>query len=277
MKTFIVLLFTLFSIQATIGQNNEPLESTRYGGFGLRLGFNRIHVLDRNNSALLYQGNVPTLSLNYQHVNSGNRWLGELTLGRGSYFSRDFPDRVIQFRNKDVYGHVDSVSVPMRANNTLMKLSLGYLRDIDPAGPLRYQIGGQVSDALFYPQGFVQAGLMNVASVSPMAGMAFQPNDRQYLSLRITVPVFSLVSRSTYNNSVSQPIDNKLVGFFDQGSYWASFSKHREIKIGAAFHFRMGNRWMSGLHYDFRILKNTYPKDLTITQSEVGLSMQMVR
>jgi hypothetical protein len=273
----LVLIIALFTLTMAGAQSPENQMPGRPGGFGFRLGFNRLQVLDRNTSALIYRGNIPTLGISYRKFANGNNWYGGITVGRGSFFSRDFPDRAIRFRNEDVYGHVDSVSVNMRATNTLFGLNLGYLRDIDPAGPTRYQVGGEVSDNLYYPQGFVQPGLMNVASFSPSVGMEFQPTDRQYFSLKVTVPIFSLVSRSTYNNSVSQPVDKRVIGFLDQGSYWASMAKHREIKIGAAFHFKTGNRWMSGLHYDFRILKNTTPRDLTMTQSEIGLSMQMIR
>lgn len=276
MKTF-VLLISLFTLQVAISQTEPPLSMNRHEGFGLRLGFNRLHVLDRNTSALLYRGNIPTLNLNYQAAGQRHRWQGELKVGRGSYFSEAYPSRVIQFRNEDVYGKVDSVAVPMRANNSLLALSVGYWRKPASDGSMEYEWGGQLSNQLFYPQGFVQAGLMNVASLSPSLGMAYKASHRQFFSLRIMIPILSLVSRSTYNQSVSQPADKKLVGFFDQGTYWAAPARHREVKLAAAFHFKTGSRWMSGFHYDFHLLKNTQPRELTITQSELGLSMQLIQ
>lgn len=276
MKTYL-LTALLFVGQFLAAQTSENQMPSFFHAFGLQLGFNRMHTLDRNSSALVYQGNLPTLGLHYEASGKSGRFLADLKIGRGSYFSEQYPQRRVRFQQEDIYGKIDSVSVPMRANNTLARISLGYLGHLHQTGSMNYQIGGILSNTLYYPQGFLQPGLMNVASLSPALNMDYHLEKRHFLSLRLVVPILNLVSRSTYNNSVSQPVDNKLVGFFDQGTRWSSLDKHREIQIEASYHFRLTDHWRSGLFYNFSILRNTTPRTLTMTQSELGLSLQIIQ
>lgn len=276
MKT-IFLLCLLITWQMVTAQSTSLPVYPQHRSLGVEIGFNQLRLLDRNTSSLVYRGNIPTLGFFYEGTKNGNSFLSSLRFGRGSFFSEAYPDRIIKFRNQDAHGHVDSVSVPMRGTNTLAQLSLGYLRQIGQGHDLQPSVGAIISDDLYYPQGFVQPGLMNLASLSPALQLNYVPAERHFFSLRIQVPLVNLVSRSTYNNSVSQPVDGKAVGFFDQGTAWRTPVKHRQIDLSAGWSMRLGDHFRSGLQYRLRLLKNTAPRDLTIAQNELSLRLQMAR
>lgn len=280
MKKLFVQILTLWLLAALTGppaaaQENVPLSfSGRQQTLGVRLGFNRLTMLDRNTSSLLYAGNIPMLGVNYQRQNENGVFHLKLQGGRGGFFAQNHPDRSIRFLEQDVYGHTDTITVPMRGNSTLARLELGYFRKIDAGEHLRWAAGGLVSNETFYQQGFITPGIMNVATVSPAVQMAWNGGGDYYLSVGIAAPIAALVSRSAYHNSVSLPDAGKIEGFFRQGTKVASLGTHQQVKFSAALHHKLGDRWLAGLEYDFRLLKNTYPRPLSIMQHEVGMSFQ---
>lgn len=256
-------------------QENAPLSfSSRQQTLGVRLGFNRLTMLDRNTSGLLYGGTIPMLGVNYQRQSEKGVFHMKLQGGRGGLFAQNYPDRSIRFLEQDVYGHTDTITVPMRGNSALARFELGYFRQIDTGNHLRWAAGGLVANETFYQQGFVTPGIMNTATVSPAVQMAWNGGNGYFLSVGISVPVAALVSRSTYHNSVSLPEAGKIEGFFRQGTKVASLGTHRQVKFSAALHHKLGDRWLAGLEYDLRLLKNTYPRPLSIMQHEVGMSFQ---
>lgn len=255
----------------------ETGTSARHQVLSFKLGLNQLKVLDRNTSSLVYTGRLPSLGIGYEGLENHNRLSGDLQISRGSFFAEAFPERFIRFRNEDIYGHVDSVLVSTRGTNTTARLSLAYSRQIQSSGKVRYDLGAKVADDLYYPQGFVQPGLMNVVSLSPLAQMEYLAGTRSFFTVGVSIPLLALVSRSTYSNTVSQPHDNRIIGFLDQGTRWTSIGSHRQIDLTATVHQRLGSRWRGGLHYNFRLLKDNYPRDLTLTKNELALSLQIVR
>lgn len=256
------------------GQGFGPDFSTRRNALGLRLGFNRMAVLDQNTSSLVYRGNIPMVGLEYQAYEENGYLIARLQLGHGSFSSKSYPGRTISFLSQNVRGEIDSVNVPMSGTNTLARLEFGYLQKINPGNQLELAAGGIASNELFYPQGFTMPGLMNVAALSPAVQLSYLTDAKSFFSIGFTVPLVSAVSRSAYHNSVSLPSGSKVGGFFKQGSTVQGFNQHRQMKIAAVWHYRVGSRWLAGLHYDFRALRNAKPRELNAVQHELSISMQ---
>ncbi len=69
MKNFLIqlilfLLLSLIALQRPAAQgNSDAFFTTRRNALGLRLGFNRLDLLDRNSSALIYRGNIPVVGI----------------------------------------------------------------------------------------------------------------------------------------------------------------------------------------------------------------------
>jgi hypothetical protein len=276
-KTTLILLLTAGIGQAIAqGPGFGPDFSTRRNAFGLRLGFNRMAVLDQNTSSLVYRGNIPMLGFEYQAYEENGYLIGRLQLGHGSFASKSYPGRSISFLSQNVKGETDTVTVPMSGANTLGRLEFGYLQKINPGRQVEVAAGGIVSNELFYPQGFTMPGLMNVAALSPALQLSYLTDAKSFFSIGLTMPLVSAVSRSAYHNSVSLPGGSKAGGFFRQGTAVQGFNQHRQMKIAASWHYRVGSRWLAGLHYDFRALKNAKPRELSMTQHELSISMQYI-
>lgn len=273
-----LLLGLLLVVQ--LGRAQVPASTevpTRQRVFGVQLGINHLRVLDRNTSSLVYTGYLPGVQLHYEGLKNGNRIRAQFRVNRGAFYAEAYPNRTIAFRTEDVYGKIDSVLVPVRGTNTLLGLSLAYSRQIPVTEQLNLDLGAELADDLYYPQGFVQPGLMNMMTLGPHLQMSYAPKNRHLFTVGISVPLVALVSRSNYNNTVSQPHDPRVVGFFDKGTRWDSLGEHRQIDLLLGYQWQMGHQLNSGLHYRYRILKNESPRDLTIQQNELALSIQFVR
>ena len=282
MKNFLIqfsmfLLLSLIALQRPAAQGNpDAFFNTRRNALGLRLGFNRLNLLDRNSSALIYRGNIPMVGIEYQTYGENGYFIANLQAGNGSFFTKNHPGRTIYFMSQDVHGHVDTVAVPVRGSSTLSRLELGYLRKLNPGSDLEVAAGGMFSDEFYYQQGFVTPGLMNVAAISPALRMSWMNDSRYFVSVGISVPLVAAVSRSAWHNSVSQPGGSKAGGFFKQGTRVEDYSGHRQVRFTASVHRKLGNRWLAGLNYDLRTLKNSSPRELRATQHELSMSMQYV-
>lgn len=273
---FLLVLLLLFQL----GRAQTPTESgvgDQYRLFSFQLGVKHLRVLDRNVSGLVHTGYLPTFSIGYEGLKNNNRIQGNLQLARGGFYAESFPNRSLIFKTEDIYGNIDSVTVPMRGTNTLAGLSLAYSRRVHFGDQMGLDLGAVLADDLYYPQGFVQPGLMNVASLSPKVDLTYAPQMQHVFSIGISVPLLTLVSRSTYNNSVSQPHDARAIAFFDQGTRWSSLESHRQIDLRLAYQWRMGSHLSSSVRYHFRMLKNDLPRSLSLRQNELALGIQIIR
>ena len=129
MKNFLIqfsmfLLLSLIALQRPAAQGNpDAFFNTRRNALGLRLGFNRLNLLDRNSSALIYRGNIPMVGIEYQTYGENGYFIANLQAGNGSFFTKNHPGRTIYFMSQDVHGHVDTVAVPVRGSSTLSRLA----------------------------------------------------------------------------------------------------------------------------------------------------------
>lgn len=275
MKQLLFFSLLLLFIGQEISAQEFPSFSTHRNALGLRVGLNHLAMLDRNSSSLIYQGNLPVFGIDYQAFEENSYLTARLKAGRGSFYSKTYPNRTITFKSENIYGEVDTVSVPMRGTSTLGKFELGYLRKLNPKSQMEWAAGGLLSNEAYYQEGFTTPGLMNVASFSP-AIQATWWESNYFLSVNVSVPLVALVSRSAWHNSVSQPNGKKLKGFLQQGTELETWEKHRQVRFSAALQRKMGDRWLAGLHYDFLAAKNSTPKELRLSQHEFSMSMQFI-
>ena len=242
--------------------------------FGFRLGWDQLTLLDRNASSLLYQGNLPAIGLDWDALSEKSILSLRFQAARGSFFAQDYRDRQVVFLQEDIYGHIDTISVPMRGTSTLGRFSLAWLRSFQVQPSWRFSIGGVLSDEAYYQEGFVTPGLMNVASIGPALQFDYRSEQKFSASLQVRIPAIALVSRSAYHNSVSMPNSGKAEGFFAQGTQLESLNRHRQLSLSAALHRRLGERWRAGLAYEFDWVKNSLPRPLALSRHQLSLSFQ---
>ena len=282
-RTYHYLLFLSFLVVCLLGSppvrgqyaGTIPTEDTRPNTIGLSLGLTRLRMQDQHVSGLVYSGKLPTLGIDYRHRGPKGYFVGSFRAGRGSFFPERYPGRTITFLQEGIDGQVDSVSVPVRGTSTLGRVDLGYLRRLNPGSPLEWAAGAVASEEIHYQEGFVTPGLLNTASLGPAIQAAWQSDGALVAAVRLTVPLVSLVTRSTYPLTVSEPEGGKLDGFFSQGTAIRTPGKlHFQGSVSASLGYRLNSRWAMGLNYRLAVVKNQIPATLTVLQQNLSLSLE---
>lgn len=252
---------------------SSAVHSQTTNEFNLKIGWQQLRLKDEAASALVYKGQLPTVGFQWQHQTPQDLWQGQLQGSYGSFFPKDFPNREIIFLERNAEGGLDTVRVNARGSNILLRADLGWVRKLGTpeANDRNWQaVGANISEELFYPQGFVTSGLMNAVTFAPQAMAAFGAGSKGQFTVGITIPIAALTTRLPYHQTVSMPGGTTVSGLFKQGSQWSSVDKHQQIRIQVGYKHHLGNHWQTGLQYEFAYLRNTTPRNLFVQQHTIN-------
>jgi hypothetical protein len=230
---FICLLFLttqLFAQTETTFKNNITLD----------LGYNQGYVKDLNFSQLNYAQGGILLGLTYQKnsANKKNRIEGGVHLSTGtlktdasSYFTSDY---------------------------TLVTLDAAFLRKINPLSDskLSYFLGGQYKSNIQYFDWRSQQAISFLAThgIAIKGLVAYQLSEKQGLESSLTVPLFQILVRPSYNtidNFVDRNQDN-LIKLATTGKP-STLDTYRSIEWKTRFKYALSKRFdlsiAYGLHF----------------------------
>lgn len=172
---------------------------------GITLGYRFLSLRDEAASAASYRGNLPTFGLSWTNNTPGTLWEANLQGSYGKFYPKNFPTRDIIFLERKLDGSLDTIHVQANGTHLMLKADVGFYSKQNFNENAFWAVGARVSEALYYPQGFVSPGLANVASVSPQALAGIGNWDKGMLTVGVVIPIANIVTRMPYHQSISQP------------------------------------------------------------------------
>lgn len=248
-----------FSVMAQEGLNSSPAIYE----LGISLGLNQWQTLDKNASPLPYKSTQKDLGLHFKYYRQHSLFTVGLRGAIGRIQPAGIAGRQVHFDEIDDGGNKTTISVPANGNLLSLKFDLGYRYIFNPENRRnQYGIGVTISDELYNPNGFTRPALMNIASVNPSVYYEhFFSADHQF-HINASVPVYALVTRMPYDNTVSLPGKSPIEGLFSKGTVSSSWQNYKATDVSIGYKGRISESLKGGFDYIYQWKSIKEPKTL---------------
>lgn len=238
------------------------------------LGYADHGVADRAATALVYRGMTGTGQIAYLGERPHLRWTAALGFALGPYYAAHHPDRTAVFGTLAVDGSTDDIPVAMRGRVMVPAASVG-LDGKWSFGRLTVLAGGTLDYELFYPQGFVAAGLMQSLTARPSLRVRVEPNAAHRLEVGVATPIAAWVVRMPYHQSVSVPGGSLSSGLVRLGSKFQGPATMQGVSVEAGYRYRINHRVGVTARYRFAWLRNEVPRLLARAEQQILLGVEV--
>lgn len=243
---------------------------------GVQLGLSTFSVVDEAVSPLLYQGRYRRVGLQFLYTSERSRIALNLQGNLGSYQPATYGDKYIYFKELQADGSIKETRISLQAPIISPVVQLGYWHRLGGAGKLQVSAGAMLSEQLLYPQGFVQAGLMNLLALSPQLRLTYAPAVRHQFEANVSTALVGLVTRPPYHGTLSQPNENLEQAFLKHNTRWQTVDKLNLVQAEVTYQYRMGLRTTAVASYQLSWLREKAPRPLTMAESAYNLSFLYV-
>ena len=225
------------------------------------LGFADYGVADRAATALVYRGVAGVGELGYVGGSRHLHWGLGIGFAGGSYYAAHHPDRSVTFGTVGQDGTTDEVVVPMRGRVLVPRAGLEF------AGRwtgrrVSVLAGGRLDYELFYPQGFVPAGLTQSLVHSPLLRVRVDATPRHRVEFGGAAPLVGWIVRMPYHQSVSAPNKGTVAGLVELGASIQGPRTLQGVELDGRYRFRVhpkvGLTAAAAVHY----VHNATPRTL---------------
>lgn len=211
----------------------------------VQAGMSPYWVYDEAASPLIYRTNIFQAGVQLRREGEKSRFDAGLRGGYGSSFARNMDFREIRFVHQDIHetNHVTHVTV--KGSLLQGRAHFGWAYRLNQ----RLAVGLEAADELYYSQGFVTPGLMNLAYLAPRVDYDLVSAEKHKLQARVTVPVLALINRLPWHGSVSVPEKGQAGGFFSQNFSVNSLGSFQRASLELDYQWRLSQRLSLGVDW----------------------------
>ncbi len=257
-KTSLILITILFTLKTAIPQSQFESGSK---DFGFTFGLNEYQVKEKVLNNIRHRGMMPSLAFSYERSKEISRQRFEFFLIINMLKSRYDPDRSSIVINPSVnYRYARKV----KDIDQDFKLFLG-------------GIAGLNSHSAFFDN-WDDSHLYWLTSYSLGidAILTYQKSEKSFFFLEIYFPVFALISRSP-NRFLYKAVNPKfswIVSEYHKNLRLTSIHEHFVLNLDLEYRFRYSKKFMQGIFWRFRYVKNSmsYSKNIHILTHTLGLT-----
>jgi hypothetical protein len=260
-----LLALSLAAAPAALRAQEVPLPPRHT--FALQAGAALIGTRDQNASPLAYRGQLAQLGLAYQHRTARAEWFAGAQAAHGSFYAKDYPDRMVYFGD---------TPVPLRTNLAAVRVQVHYLRRVAKFAGGEVLLGGGLQQTLHYPQSEPYVGMTSVTSLPLVAKVRYGLGAKAVVEAQGQYAVAGLITRLPWHNSLSRPEEtSQLRAFYRNNTRFDSGYRLRQAALGLTAVRTLSPRWQASLGYDFALLRHQEPRPLTTTSHHLNLGVQL--
>ncbi|QMU28634.1 hypothetical protein [Adhaeribacter radiodurans] len=226
------------------------------------------HFLDKQASPLVYQANLNGLGLTYEHTAPKSRRYLHFQAGTGTALPKGFGAREFIMSSTDFYGETNTFKILHAPTIYLGQLEAGYLHRIKNKNLFA---GISLQEWIGYSDniGFWSTWGMNSTALNAALQYDKALTSKQKIKLGASVPIFALLSRMPYSNSISDPEKGNLRAFFAEGSRFTSLHQYQRLNVSAAYQYQLNYHWQTGVAYSFNWQHYTQPHSIRAYQQDL--------
>lgn len=224
--------------------------------FKVQAGVSPFWVYDQAASPLVYRTNIIQAGLQFRRDGVKQSWDAALQGGYGSSKALGTGFREIRFVHQNIHETNNVVHVTLGGSLLQGRAHLGWAYRLTP----RFSLGLEAADELYYAQGFVTPGLMNLAYLAPRAEYAIVANEKHQLRARLTVPALAFINRLGHHGSVSIPEEGQVAGFFSQNFSVNTLNTFQRASLEMNYQWRLSQRLSLGIDWSVMFMHH---KDLS--------------
>lgn len=213
--------------------------------FKVQAGVSPFWVYDQAASPLVYRTNIFQAGLQFRRDGEKHSWDAALQGGYGSSKALGTGFREIRFVHQDIHETNNVVHVTLGGSLLQGRAHLGWAYRLSP----RFSLGLEAADELYYAQGFVTPGLMNLAYLGPRAEYAIVANEKHQLRARVAVPALAFINRLGHHGSVSIPESGQVAGFFSQNFSVNTLNTFQRASLELDYQWRLSQRLSLGIDW----------------------------
>jgi hypothetical protein len=232
----------------------------------LTLAYKRssFHLLDKQASPLIYQANLNGISIGYEHAGIKSRSFVNVQANTGTALPKGLGAREYTFTSTNIYGETTSSQFVHAPTLYIGQIEAGYLRKLITGGTKEIFAGITLQEWLGYSDniGMWSTWANSFATLNAAIHYEKKLKSKQQLQVKAAIPILVLVSRMPYSNVISNPEHSNFRAFFDEGTDLTFLNKFQRISLGAAYQYRLGRHWQTGVAYDFQWLHTQKPQSI---------------
>jgi hypothetical protein len=103
---------------------------------------------------------------------------------------------------------------------------------------------------------------MNIASINPSVYYEHLFSEKQSVHIMADVPVYSLITRMPYDNTVSLPDKSPIAGLFEKGTESGSWKNYKGANLTIGYKGKLSDNLNAGLDYVYQVKSIAEPKML---------------
>jgi len=262
MKTTWITLLVSCTIVNAMAQDLLITNPTTYE-LGVSLGLNQWQTLDKNTSPLAYRSLQKDIGLHFKYFQNHSMVRVGIQGAIGHIKPSNIPGRNVYFQEKDVNGELKTVVVPANGNLLSFRFDIGYQYIFNPTDKQnRFGMGLNISEELYNPSGFTRPGLMNIASLNPSFYYEHEFSSVHRVHMDAAVPIFALVTRMPYDNTVSLPGKSPIAGLFSKGTTSGSWANYKAFALNLGYRGKISDSINAGIDYVYQWKSIVQPKTL---------------
>ncbi|QNF33925.1 hypothetical protein HUW51_14775 [Adhaeribacter swui] len=254
MKKNALFFWLAFLFAASLQAQDGPLSPASRHSLSLGLGLSQVSVRDQNASPLLYQNNLPQVTLRYQH--SFKR--GELQVGLQARYGNYTPKA---YRGRAV--NLGEVVVPLTSKLAAGHFSLNYLHRVNAAAKSAWYLGTGLQQLLQYPTEAPYAGLVSVTALPLILKVQHQFNAKNLLESQVQYTLAGLLSRFPWHATLSLPdVTSNLKALYQNNTRVVAGYQLNQVAWQTQFQHQVSPHLRVGLSYQFERLVDAKPRRL---------------
>lgn len=260
MRTFLLLLLSLFLIR--LGQAQSSLNNQ----LSLRLGLQQHLVADQQASPLRYQGQLPSVGLDFTRKYSQHLLHLEAKVASGAFDARAYAGRTVD------YGEIEA---PLQGTLTRGTLTLRYLRQVQKNHTLRTHLGLGLQQRIDYPGAEPYVGLVALSSIPVVARIEKNWAKKHYLQAQASYALGGVFTRLPWwHTSLALPEEHsQFKAFYRNNTQWAWGTQLTALEMSLGYQYQIGAQWRMGAQYGLSFLQYQEPQQLQIFNQNLNVQL----
>jgi len=243
--------------------------------FRIEVGVMRQKTLDLQYSPRVYKSISPSLGFIYSREKKKGLFDVSLKLRTGSLSPSDGDLQSVYITDTDFDGNDGMEVHDLEYAQMSAALEVGYLHHIVTHSKPRWFVGGSLVENFTYTPSIIYIGTINYASLNLRGRMDYPLNNGKLLSLGISFPVLSVVTRMPYHNAPIYPNKSGIGAFFTGNNEVVTMNSFQNESFFVRYQWFKSEKISMDVQYESNWLYSKKPERLTASYRQISIGINL--
>ena len=246
------------------------------------IGYSHSRTLDKQNSPLLYKGNLLELGVGYEKLKKKKTIFNILlNIHGGIAKPKNIGKREVNNNYYDKNSDYHHEIVPLIHPEFHISLSTDYLLGVRSISNENFNLyaGAQLRDFFYINYlatwGFDMPSVLNEFTLNPKLRIEYNSKKIETAYMSLSFPVVGLITRLPYSNVPSIDKHGPFIATFESGTQWSSLLKYKKFDFELGIQKNLNEKWDVLFSYHFFWFE--YPEAFSIKSYNNNIEINFIR